>query len=133
MNRKIPQKQPMELNVFLTLSNPIGMSLFRYIASNGGWYSSDLISSLNCSRKQFYFNMNRLKQIGLVRKIRREYSLSPYGKLVNNVIQIIDGSLMYKDPLILLDENREKYTQEIWEKMAETLIPNPTIRQLAFH
>lgn len=133
MDTKIVVKQPRELNVFLALSHPIGLALFRYIASNGGWYREDLISSLECSKKQFYNNMHRLMELGLVRRgLGFKYSLSAYGRVVYNALQVLDGSIKYKDPMLLLEENREKYTPETWEKMAEMLIPNATIRQLAF-
>jgi hypothetical protein len=86
-----------EEDVFKALANPIGLRLFKLIATSTSNDSSLAIGSdflqsqTKVTRKQFYSNMSRLvNKTGLIFKKRGHYTLSNYGKVVFHSLNIIN-------------------------------------------
>jgi hypothetical protein len=86
-----------EEDVFKALSNPVGLKLFKSIATtaladNSMLPTSDFLNSqTKVTRKQFYSNMSRLvNKTGLILKKRGHYTLSNYGKVVFHSLNIIN-------------------------------------------
>ena len=86
-----------EEDVFKALSNPVGLNLFKLIATtaladNSMLLTSDFLNSqTKMTRKQFYSNMSRLvNKTGLILRKRGHYALSNYGKVVFHSLNIIN-------------------------------------------
>jgi hypothetical protein len=86
-----------EEDVLNALSSPIGLRLFKLIATSSSNDSSLVVGSdflqsqTKVTRKQFYSNMSRLvNKTGLVLKKRGDYTLSNYGKVVFHSLNIIN-------------------------------------------
>ena len=86
-----------EEDVLNALSSPIGLRLFKLIATRSSKDSSLVVGSdflqsqTKVTRKQFYSNMSRLvNKTGLVLKKRGHYTLSNYGKVVFHSLNIIN-------------------------------------------
>jgi hypothetical protein len=86
-----------EEDVFKALANPVGLRLFKLIATSTSNDSSLAIGSdflqsqTKVTRKQFYSNMSRLvNRTGLIFKKKGHYTLSNYGKVVFHSLNIIN-------------------------------------------
>lgn len=121
--------------IFYALSYQVGERLFKIIASNGGFDRDYLTAQFeHLSKKQFYVNIDRLKSCGLIRLIKRRYILTPFGRVVYQVLQAIEQIASQKTRFEILEialENKE-IPREEWEKIAKLLITNDQVRGLAF-
>ena len=129
-----------EEDVLKALANPIGLKLFKLIATITLADSSQVITSdfLNLqtkvTRKQFYSNMSRLvNKTGLISKKSRHYTLSNYGKVVLHSLNIIDRGSECFWALKALDNNEISSagipTQQMLEISAR-LIEDEDIRMM---
>lgn len=97
--------------MFKTLSDPVGLKLFKLIAntlndSNLVITSDFLQSQTKVTRKQFYSNMYRLvNKTSLISKKRGHYILSNYGKVVLHSLNVINKASKRFWALKVLDTN----------------------------
>ena len=103
---------PREQEIFEVLSNPVGLKLFRLIATSTLTDSSLEITSdflqsqTKMTWKQFYSNMSRLlNEIGLISRKHGHYALSNYGKVVFHSLNIINRGSKYFWALKALDKD----------------------------
>jgi predicted transcriptional regulator len=123
-------KSNTELNgVFKVLANPIRYDLFRYIASNGRWFPTDLVSSLNLSLKQYYGGMMALSKEGLIVKRGQKYFLTSFGRVVASCCDTIQEGSKSRWITKLIDENRDGLTAEQQQELG-TLIGDNSIREI---
>jgi hypothetical protein len=115
-----------EEDVFKALSNPVGLKLFKSIATAALADSSMLLTSdfLNSqtkvTRKQFYSNMSRLvNKTGLILKKGGHYTLSNYGKVVFHSLNIINRGSKCFWVLKALDSTNLSPTDIPSEQMSE--------------
>jgi hypothetical protein len=100
-----------EEDVLRALSNPVGLKLFKMIATNttstdsSQVMTSDFLNSqTKATKKQFYSNMSRLmNKAGLISRKRGHYTLSNYGKVVYHSLNIINRGSKYFWALKALD------------------------------
>jgi predicted transcriptional regulator len=114
--------------VFTALSHPNRRRLFDYVASNGGWFPSDLVSTTGLSLKQFYSGMTMLKDAGLIRRESGKYYLTSFGRVVFECAGKIESASATKWALNLLDESEAKLTEEQYNTVSKALIPDEEIR-----
>ena len=130
-----------EEDVLRALANPIGLKLFKLIATNAtSTDSSQVITSdfLNSqtkvTRKQFYSNMSRLvNKTGLIFKKSGRYTLSNYGKVVFQGLDIINRGSECFWALKALDKNEISSAGIPAEQMLEIsarLIEDEDIRMM---
>jgi hypothetical protein len=88
---------PDEKDVIKALSNPIGLNLFKLIATttssnNDVKIKADFLASqTQATPKQFYSNMSRLiNKTGLISRKSGYYGLTNYGKVVYHCLNIIN-------------------------------------------
>ena len=132
-----------EEDVLKALANPIGLKLFKLIATNAtSTDSSQVITSdfLNSqtkvTRKQFYSNMSRLmNKTGLIFKKSGHYTLSNYGKVVFQGLNIINRGSRCFWTLKALDKDGISSRGIPAEQMLEIsakLIEDEDIRKIVF-
>lgn len=126
----IINKKETAWDVFFALGTERRFNLFRYIASNGGWLPTDLKDMFDLTVKQFYASMRILKDAGLIRRDRRKYSLTSYGKIVNECVERIVKTQDCSWMLNFLDEARLTLTPEQREEAKNALIKDEAIRNL---
>jgi hypothetical protein len=88
---------PDDKDVIKALSNPIGLNLFKLIATttssnNDVKIKADFLASqTRATPKQFYSNMSRLiNKTGLISRKSGYYGLTNYGKIVYHCLNIIN-------------------------------------------
>jgi coproporphyrinogen III oxidase-like Fe-S oxidoreductase len=121
--------------IFYALSYQVGETLFKIIASNGGFEKDYLTAQFeHLTKKQFYVNINRLKAAGLIRLVKRRYILTPFGRVVYQVLQAIEQVASQKTRFEILEIAQQncEIPREEWEKIAKLLITNDQVRGLAF-
>ena len=103
---------PREQEIFEVLSNPVGLKLFKLIATSTLTDSSLEITSdflqsqTKMTWKQFYSNMSRLvNETGLISRKHGHYALSNYGKVVFHSLNIINRGSKYFWALKALDKD----------------------------
>ena len=132
-----------EEDVLKALANPIGLKLFKLIATNAtSTDSSQVITSdfLNSqtkvTRKQFYSNMSRLvNKTGLILKKSGRYTLSNYGKVVFRGLNIINRGSRCFWTLKALDKDGISSSDIPVEQILEIsakLIEDEGIRKIVF-
>jgi predicted transcriptional regulator len=115
-------------SLFSVLANPVRFDLFRYIASNGGWFPTDLLSSLNLSTKQYYSGMRALITQGLVVKRGQKYFLTSFGRVVSSCCDTMEEGRKSKWITELIDEKRLMLTEEQKQELS-TLISDNSVRE----
>jgi hypothetical protein len=130
-----------EEDVLKALANPIGLKLFKLIATNttstdsSQVITSDFLNSqTKVTRKQFYSNMSRLvNKTGLILKISGRYTLSNYGKVVFQGLNIINRGGECFWALKALDNTEMSSAgipaEQMWEISAR-LIEDEDIRRI---
>jgi hypothetical protein len=129
-----------EEDVLRALSNPVGMKLFKFIATNTTStqvITSDLLlTQTKLTRKQYYSNMSRLvNKTGLISKKSGRYTLSNYGKVVYHSLNIINRGSESFWGLKALDNNEMSSAGIPAEQMLEIsarLIEDEDIRGIVF-
>ena len=126
----------------MALSNPVGLKLFKLIATFTLADSSQMITSdfLNSqtkvTRKQFYSNLSRLvNKTGLILRESGHYTLSNYGKVVYHSLNIINRGSESFWALKALDNTEMSSAGIPTEKMIEIsarLIEDEDIRTIVF-
>ena len=132
-----------EEDVLKALANPIGLKLFKLIATNttstdnSQVITSDFLNSqTKVTRKQFYSNMSRLvNKTGLILRRSGHYTLSNYGKVVFHSLNIINRGSRYFWTLKALDKDGISSSDIPVEQILEIsakLIEDEGIRRIVF-
>ena len=131
-----------EEDTIKALSNPIGLKLFKLIANTTSTDSSQVITSdllksqTKVTRKQFYSNMSRLvNKTGLISRKSGRYTLSNYGKVVFQGLNIINRGSRCFWTLKALDKDGISSSGIPVEQMLEIsakLIEDEDIRRIVF-
>ena len=124
------------------LSNPIGLNLFKLIATTtssnkGVKIKADFLASqTKATPKQFYSNMSRLvNKTGLILKISGRYTLSNYGKVVFHSLNFINRGSRCFWTLKALDKDGISSSDIPVEQILEIsakLIEDEGIRRIVF-
>src|SRR5918994_3436845 len=132
-----------EEDVLRALSNPVGLKLFKLIATNttstdsSQVITSDFLNSqIKVTRKQFYSNMSRLvNKTGLILKKSGRYTLSNYGKVVFQGLNIINRGSKCFWTLKALDKDgisSSGIPAEQMLKISARLIKDEDIQRIVF-
>jgi hypothetical protein len=132
-----------EEDVFRALSNPVGLKLFKLIATNttstdsSQVITSDFLNSqTKVTRKQFYSNMSRLvNKTGLILKKSGRYTLSNYGNVIFQGLNIINRGSECFWTLKALDKDgisSSGIPAEQMLKISARLIEDENIQRIVF-
>jgi hypothetical protein len=132
-----------EEDVFRALSNPVGLKLFKLIATNttstdsSQVITSDFLNSqIKVTRKQFYSNMSRLvNKTGLILKKSGRYTLSNYGNVIFQGLNIINRGSECFWTLKALDKDgisSSGIAAEQMLKISARLIEDEDIQRIVF-
>ncbi|MFY9967094.1 MAG: hypothetical protein WAU25_00415 [Nitrososphaeraceae archaeon] len=109
------------------------MSIFKYIAKQPS-DTSTLRSQLNLSRKQYYTRLSEMVEVGLIRKYHSNYTLTSFGKMVYDALEIIELGLTNFWKLKALDSlefaKTTRVPHEERERILESLIDNMKIKEI---
>ena len=91
------------------------------------------------SRKQFYTRLEGLRDLGLVTKVGSKYSLTMFGIIVKNILDLGERAVISKTRLDIVDaaqkamERTEMYVDEKeWQEFLDTTIQDPAIKKMVF-
>lgn len=116
-----------------SLGDRKSLSIFRYIAKQPS-DTSTLRNQLSLSRKQYYTRLSEMIEAGLVRKYHSNYTLTSFGKMVYDALEIIELGLTNFWKLKALDSlefaKTAKVPQEERERVLESLIDNMKIKEI---
>jgi DNA-binding transcriptional ArsR family regulator len=134
------------VKVLSAISNEKSLALFNILAGfelngtdsnnndnkNRGNNTAFIQRKLGLSRKQFYSRMASLMEAGLVKRKSREYFITSFGKLISNLIQIIQTGLDNQAKLAAIDllKIEETIPQEERDKIINILLTNNRIKEL---
>jgi hypothetical protein len=132
-----------EEDVLRALSNPVGLKLFKLIATNttstdsSQVITSDFLNSqIKVTRKQFYSNMSRLvNKTGLILKKSGRYTLSNYGNVIFQGLNIINRGSECFWTLKALDKDgisSSGIAAEQMLKISARLIEDEDIQRIVF-
>jgi hypothetical protein len=132
-----------EEDVLRALSNPVGLKLFKLIATNttstdsSQVITSDFLNSqIKVTRKQFYSNMSRLvNKTGLILKKSGRYTLSNYGNVIFQGLNIINRGSECFWTLKALDKDgisSSGIPAEQMLKISARLIEDENIQRIVF-
>ena len=116
-----------------SLGDRKSLSIFKYIAKQPS-DTSTLRGQLSLSRKQYYTRLSEMVEVGLLRKYHSNYTLTSFGKMVYDALEIIELGLTNFWKLKALDSlefaNTTKVPHEERERILESLIDNMKIKEI---
>jgi DNA-binding HxlR family transcriptional regulator len=116
-----------------SLGDRKSLSIFKYIAKQPS-DTSTLRSQLSLSRKQYYTRLSEMVEVGLVRKYHSNYTLTSFGKMVYDALEIIELGLTNFWKLKALDSlefaKTARVPHEERERILESLIDNMKIKEI---
>lgn len=99
--------------VLRSIADDKSMALFRMIAqSDEGIDSKYLKDKLKLTHKQYYSRLSRMKKSGLVKKKRGKYTLTTFGKVVNDSQATVDSALTNLLKLEAIDSLAQKVNND---------------------
>lgn len=116
-----------------SLGDRKSLSIFKYIAKQPS-DTSTLRSQLSLSRKQYYTRLSEMVEVGLVRKYHSNYTLTSFGKMVYDALEIMELGLTNFWKLKALDSlefaKPARVPHEEKERILESLIDNMKIKEI---
>lgn len=116
-----------------SLGDRKSLSVFKYIAKQPS-DTSTLRGQLSLSRKQYYTRLSEMVEVGLIRKYHSNYTLTSFGKMVYDALEIIELGLTNFWKLKALDSlefaKTTKVPHEERERILESLIDNMKIKEI---
>jgi predicted transcriptional regulator len=116
------------MNILKQFSDERSFALFEAIRENGGKKTPVLISALSMSRKQYYSRLVRLREAGLIRKRKGEYSLTSFGRIVAHALEIISKGQEDYWKLEAIDLAPVEHS----DKLRAVLITDVTLKRILF-
>jgi|SRR6476469_6262709 len=121
-------------NLLTAISNPNALLLFELVASKQELHSTNL------SRKQFYSNLHKLKQLNLITSYT-PYKLTIYGQIVYHIIDNIKKVMVYSPRLRVIDvlnncglydykPSNKHLEPEKLSSIIDALIDDPVVKSL---
>ena len=116
-----------------SLGDRKSLSIFKYIAKQPS-DTSTLRGQLSLSLKQYYTRLSEMVEVGLLRKYHSNYTLTSFGKMVYDALEIIELGLTNFWKLKALDSlefaKTTKVPHEERERILESLIDNMKIKEI---
>jgi DNA-binding HxlR family transcriptional regulator len=116
-----------------SLGDRKSLSIFKYIAKQPS-DTSTLRTQLSLSRKQYYTRLSEMVEVGLVRKYHSNYTLTSFGKMVYDALEIMELGLTNFWKLKALDSlefaKPARVPHEEKERILESLIDNMKIKEI---
>ena len=116
-----------------SLGDRKSLSIFKYIAKQPS-DTSTLRSQLSLSRKQYYTRLSEMVEVGLIRKYHSNYTLTSFGKMAYDALEIIELGLTNFWKLKALDSLEFAKTPRVpfeeRERILESLIDNMKIKEI---
>ena len=92
---KAPKKNLTTSNILTAIR--LGRELLDYLAANSYATTSiksvKLSDSVSLSRLQYYRNISRLMKVGLVKRKRGRYLLTPFGMVIYDILTTFDTAV----------------------------------------
>jgi predicted transcriptional regulator len=79
------------------------LSIFKTVALSENYNAKKLMTNLKLTRKQCYSRMEKLMQVGLIKRISGRYSLTSLGKVIFSTIVKIETAIKYYWKLKAID------------------------------
>jgi hypothetical protein len=130
---------PSELSVTDVLSSICdekALSIFKAIAFSESHCSSILITKLRLTRRQYYSGMERLIDVGIVKRISGRYSLTSFGKVILSMLLRIETAIKYNwklkaiDSIMMMFAEEKGLPLEERQKIIDNLIDNQEIKAI---
>jgi hypothetical protein len=115
-----------------TISDSSSLELFKMVALAKPGVAI-LISETKLSRKQYYSRMSKLKKVGLIKRIKGEYTLTAFGKLIYyTALATMENAVNNYWKLEAIDslEMSDNLPAEERKKIIDTLVDNQQIKAI---
>ena len=119
-------------DIISSVSNEIGLLLFKAIATSDNYDSNMLIKKFGLTNRQFYPTMKRLMDVGLVKRINGKYRLTIFGKVVFRSVAKVKIAIEIYSKLKAIDsrEDSNDLRSEEYKKLIDNLIDNQEIKDI---
>ena len=121
------------IDAISVISNEKGLSLFKAVALSENYNSKMLRTKLNLTKRQYYSNIKKLVDVGLIKRCGGIYSITLFGKVVFNAYAKIETvskdywKLQALDSIMQSVDNRDFPAQEC-QMIIDELIDDPEIK-----
>jgi predicted transcriptional regulator len=117
-------------DIISSVSNEIGLLLFKAIATSDNYDSNMLIKKFGLTNRQFYPTMRRLMDVGLVKRINGKYRLTIFGEVVFRSVVKVKIAIEIYSKLKAIDsrEDSNDVRSEEYKKLIDNLIDNQEIK-----
>jgi hypothetical protein len=123
-------------DVLSSISDEKVLSIFKAVALSVNDCSNILITKLRLTRRQYYSNMERLIDVGIVKRISGRYSLTSFGKVILSMLLKIETAIKYNwklkaiDSIIMMSAEEKGLPLEERQKIIDNLIDNQEIKAI---
>ena len=123
------------IDAISVISNEKSLSLFKAVSLSENYNSKMLKTKLNLTKRQYYSNMKKLVDVGLIRRCGGKYRITLFGKVVFNAYAKIETvakdywKLQALDSIVQSADNRDLSAQEC-QMIIDELIDNPEIKDM---
>jgi hypothetical protein len=123
-------------DVLRCISDKKTLSIFKAVALSENDCSSILITKLRLTCRQYYSNMERLIDVGIVKRISGRYSLTSFGKVILSMLLKIETAIEYNwklkaiDSIMMMSAEEEELPLEERQRIIDTLIDNQEIKDI---
>jgi beta-lactamase class A len=119
-------------DIISSVSNEIGLLLFKAIATSDNYDSNMLIKKFGLTNRQFYPTMKRLMDVGLVKRINGKYRLTAFGKVVFRSVAKVKIAIEIYSELKAIDslEDSNDVRSEKYKKLIDNLIDSQEIKAI---
>jgi predicted transcriptional regulator len=112
------------------LADHNALLIFYLIASEGILRSNTAIKELKITPKQYYSKLSALTKSGIVEKENGKYSLTSFGIVVHEALQLIESGVNYYWKLKAIDSIKPEFSENERNKIIEQLIDKRELREL---
>jgi predicted transcriptional regulator len=113
------------------ISDKKSFELFKIIALSDQSIDTDSLNTkLKFTRKQFYSRLSNLRNTGLVKRRKGNYSLTSFGEVVYSTEKVVETALDSYWKLNVIDSLQGWQQEEEWNKIVDILIDNYQLKEI---
>jgi DNA-binding HxlR family transcriptional regulator len=120
------------LEVLAAISDKYSFNIIKALKSTDMRYDfSSIIEELKLSKRQLYTKIAHLSRVGIVRRNKRVYHLTSFGKVIFNSVSLVESSIRIHSKLTAIDAigSSEPNKEEI-VKLINTLSNTERVREI---
>jgi hypothetical protein len=120
-------------DVISAISSEKSLSLFKAVVDSKNNNGAISITKLGLARKQFYSNIKKLIDVGLIERINGKYHITSLGEIVFNAQAKVESAIKYYWELKAIDSIVAKYREpplKECQRIIDNIIDNDEIKEM---